>query len=125
MAQIKKGPDGPEFSSSSTKTKASTFPENDRSKTAPEKLAVEKSYPKGVVALFKNTAREWIEDKCPQLGAALAYFTVFFLSTVGACASGRIRADLRKQRPSSRKDHLTIAVLDRSERNKGDSRHRG
>jgi membrane protein len=81
MAQIKKGPDGPEFSSSSTKTKASTFPElNDRSKTAPEKLAVEKSYPKGVVALFKNTAREWIEDKCPQLGAALAYFTVFSLA---------------------------------------------
>jgi membrane protein len=41
---------------------------------------VEKSYPKGVVALFKNTAREWIEDKCPQLGAALAYFTVFSLA---------------------------------------------
>jgi membrane protein len=32
------------------------------------------------VALFKNTAREWIEDKCPQLGAALAYFTVFSLA---------------------------------------------
>jgi membrane protein len=81
MAQIKRPPDGPEFSSSSTKTRASTFPElHDRSEAAPEKLAAEKSYPKGVVALFKNTAREWIEDKCPQLGAALAYFTVFSLA---------------------------------------------
>ncbi len=32
------------------------------------------------MALFKNTAREWIEDKCPQLGAAFAYFTVFSLA---------------------------------------------
>ena len=32
------------------------------------------------MALFKNTAREWTEDKCPQLGAALAYFTVFSLA---------------------------------------------
>ena len=32
------------------------------------------------MALFKNTASEWIEDKCPQLGAALAYYTVFSLA---------------------------------------------
>ena len=32
------------------------------------------------MALFKNTASEWIQDKCPQLGAALAYFTVFSLA---------------------------------------------
>jgi membrane protein len=37
-------------------------------------------YQKGVVALFKNTASEWIQDKCPQLGASLAYFTVFSLA---------------------------------------------
>jgi membrane protein len=37
-------------------------------------------YKKGIVALFKNTASEWIQDKCPQLGAALAYFTVFSLA---------------------------------------------
>ena len=30
--------------------------------------------------LFKNTAKEWIQDRCPQLGAALAYFTVFSLA---------------------------------------------
>src|SRR6202041_4030281 len=35
---------------------------------------------KGIVALFKNTASEWVQDKCPQLGAALAYYTVFSLA---------------------------------------------
>ena len=47
---------------------------------SPEKIEGEKPYQKGVVALFKNTASEWIQDKCPQLGAALAYFTVFSLA---------------------------------------------
>src|SRR6478609_9098133 len=27
--------------------------------------------------LLKTTATQWINDKCPHLGAALAYFTVF------------------------------------------------
>jgi membrane protein len=30
--------------------------------------------------LLKTTATKWITDKCPQLGAALAYFTVFSLA---------------------------------------------
>ena len=30
--------------------------------------------------LFKRTAEEWIGDKAPQLGAALAYYTVFSLA---------------------------------------------
>jgi membrane protein len=30
--------------------------------------------------LFKQTAKEWIEDDAPQLGAALAYYTVFSLA---------------------------------------------
>lgn len=30
--------------------------------------------------LFKETATEWIDDKAPQLGAALAYYTVFSLA---------------------------------------------
>src|SRR5208283_2889101 len=51
-----------------------------RSKISPEKVESEKPYQKGIVALFKNTASEWIQDKCPQLGAALAYFTVFSLA---------------------------------------------
>ena len=37
-------------------------------------------YKKNLQTLLKNTASEWIEDKCPQLGAALAYFTVFSLA---------------------------------------------
>ena len=33
-----------------------------------------------VLNLFKTTGEEWIEDKAPQLGAALAYYTVFSLA---------------------------------------------
>jgi membrane protein len=33
-----------------------------------------------IVDLLKQTANEWIEDKAPQLGAALAYYTVFSLA---------------------------------------------
>lgn len=32
------------------------------------------------VMLLKQTATEWVEDKAPQLGAALAYYTVFSLA---------------------------------------------
>jgi membrane protein len=48
--------------------------------TSPESIEKEQPYQKGIVALFKNTANEWIQDKCPQLGAALAYFTIFSLA---------------------------------------------
>ncbi len=51
-----------------------------RPETSPEKVKKGQPYQKGIVALFKNTASEWIQDKCPQLGAALAYFTVFSLA---------------------------------------------
>ncbi len=50
------------------------------------KLAQEKSPPKAgtrqgrVWLLLKTTATQWINDKCPQTGAALAYFTVFSLA---------------------------------------------
>jgi membrane protein len=33
-----------------------------------------------LVSLFRKTAQEWIQDKCPQLGAALAYYTIFSLA---------------------------------------------
>ncbi|HXM27202.1 MAG TPA: YhjD/YihY/BrkB family envelope integrity protein, partial [Chthoniobacterales bacterium] len=29
---------------------------------------------------MKSTAQKWSQDKCPQLGAALAYYTVFSLA---------------------------------------------
>lgn len=35
---------------------------------------------RSIFALFKQTAQEWVEDKAPQLGAALAYYTVFSLA---------------------------------------------
>src|ERR1700730_12547366 len=34
----------------------------------------------GLVSLFRKTAEEWIQDRCPQLGAALAYYTIFSLA---------------------------------------------
>lgn len=43
-------------------------------------LQTNKSYTARVFGLFKATAREWNDDKCPQLGAALAYYTVFSLA---------------------------------------------
>jgi hypothetical protein len=33
-----------------------------------------------VFSLLKQTFQEWVEDKAPQLGAALAYYTVFSLA---------------------------------------------
>jgi membrane protein len=51
-----------------------------RSEISSKKFDSEKPYHKGIIALFKNTASEWVQDKCPQLGAALAYFTVFSLA---------------------------------------------
>ncbi|HEY4281697.1 MAG TPA: YihY/virulence factor BrkB family protein [Chthoniobacterales bacterium] len=33
-----------------------------------------------VYGLFKQTVEEWVDDKAPQLGAALAYYTVFSLA---------------------------------------------
>jgi membrane protein len=47
---------------------------------AKEKVGMDKVYSKNIVALFKNTFSEWIQHKCPQLGASLAYFTVFSLA---------------------------------------------
>jgi membrane protein len=81
MAQIKNAPDARKFPSPSVGTELGARSERqERSETAPEKPAAKKLYPKSVVALLKNTAGEWMEDKCPQLGAALAYFTVFSLA---------------------------------------------
>jgi membrane protein len=74
----------PQLSSSGLSTKAvpkggKSLPDH-RSEISPGKAESEKPYQEGIVALFKNTASEWIQDKCPQLGAALAYFTVFSLA---------------------------------------------
>ena len=48
------------------------------------KLALTEStkpkYARDAWSILKTTATQWIGDKCPQLGAALAYFTVFSLA---------------------------------------------
>lgn len=61
-----------------------------------------------VFKLVKSTVSEWSEDKCPQLGAALAYYTVFslapllliILAIVGLFyhgdASGQIEGQMRQ-----------------------------
>ncbi|MGI9087158.1 MAG: YihY/virulence factor BrkB family protein [Chthoniobacterales bacterium] len=36
--------------------------------------------PGNLLAILKQTFNEWLEDKAPQLGAALAYYTVFSLA---------------------------------------------
>jgi membrane protein len=38
------------------------------------------SYPARSLGLLMSAAKEWNRDKCPQLGAALAYYTVFSLA---------------------------------------------
>jgi len=79
-----KNPPDPQLSSAVLPRKAAPKDFNNlaehRAETSPGKAESEKLYQKGIVALFKNTASEWIQDKCPQLGAALAYFTVFSLA---------------------------------------------
>jgi membrane protein len=46
--------------------------------TAPTQQA--RVSPKGMLKLLVATAKEWSHDKCPQLGAALAYYAVFSLA---------------------------------------------
>jgi membrane protein len=81
MAQLKSSPDMPAAPPSLTDpgTSIPARPPS-QSENASEKLWEEKPYSKGIVALFKKTVSEWLEDRCPQLGAALAYFTVFSLA---------------------------------------------
>ncbi|HEX4630959.1 MAG TPA: YihY/virulence factor BrkB family protein [Chthoniobacterales bacterium] len=43
-------------------------------------MAKRKSFFSNGFALLKQTAMEWLDDKAPQLGAALAYYTVFALA---------------------------------------------
>src|SRR4051812_29456406 len=50
-----------------------------RSTDAAMKTKRGKFFP-GVYGLFKQTVEEWMADKAPQLGAALAYYTVFSLA---------------------------------------------
>jgi len=48
--------------------------------TTPQQSFISTLSPRNLVWLFKTTFNEWLEDKAPQLGAALAYYTVFSLA---------------------------------------------
>ena len=43
-------------------------------------VPLRKSYAAHAIDLFKSAAKEWVRDRCPQLGAALAYYTIFSLA---------------------------------------------
>ena len=43
-------------------------------------MAKDRTFFGNSIALLKQTFAEWLEDKAPQLGAALAYYTVFSLA---------------------------------------------
>jgi membrane protein len=43
---------------------------------------------KAVLELFKQTFKEWSEDKAPRLAAALAYYTAFSLAPILVIALG-------------------------------------
>ena len=43
-------------------------------------MAKRPSFFRNAFSLLKQTAMEWLDDKAPQLGAALAYYTVFSLA---------------------------------------------
>ena len=62
-----------------TKSESGAWPNKRRQKER-AKPKVGMSYSGRTVSLLKTTTKEWIEDKCPQLGAALAYYTVFSLA---------------------------------------------
>ena len=81
IARIKRPTDGRELPTPAVATeRVDLSGAQDRSGIASKQSKTVEYYPKGVAALFKNATREWMEDKCPQLGAALAYFTVFSLA---------------------------------------------
>src|SRR5437764_9433462 len=43
-------------------------------------MAKRPSFFRNAFSLLKQTAMEWLDDKAPQLGAALAYYTIFALA---------------------------------------------
>jgi hypothetical protein len=109
-----------------SKTAPKDFDLHDQqSEIPPEKLEADKAYPKGIVALFKNTAREWIEDKCSQLGAALAYFTVFSLAPLVLVLLAVFGLIFGSSDQAREKITEQLQYLIDPSGIKGDSRHRG
>ena len=66
--------------SSKTERETLTAPFDRSQKTSADTHRASKTKGPGLVSLFRKTTEEWIQDKCPQLGAALAYYTIFSLA---------------------------------------------
>jgi membrane protein len=66
--------------SSQSARKAPGDPSDKQSKSKPGKPRPGKFSLAHAWDLLKTTAAQWVQDKCPQLGAALAYYTVFSLA---------------------------------------------
>ncbi|MGI8821279.1 MAG: YihY/virulence factor BrkB family protein [Chthoniobacterales bacterium] len=62
--------------------------------------------PRNLWGLFTTTFNEWLEDKAPQLGAALAYYTVFSLAPLILVLLAVIGIIFRKD-PSGAWDRIT------------------
>jgi membrane protein len=76
---VRRGGSAPR-TSSEVKSDALIAPPERKREIARGELQTNNSYAARVFGLFKATAKEWNDDKCPQLGAALAYYTVFSLA---------------------------------------------
>jgi membrane protein len=63
-----------------TKLEATIGPLQRRQEVEGSRTQTGKSYAARVLDLLVSAAKEWSRDKCPQLGAALAYYTVFSLA---------------------------------------------
>jgi membrane protein len=63
-----------------TKPKTILGPPQRREQLEGGQTQTHKSIAARVLDLLKSTAKEWSRDKCPQLGAALAYYTIFSLA---------------------------------------------
>ena len=82
--------------SSRTAAKDLTDFSDHRSEISPDRVEAEKPYQKGIFALFKNTANEWIQDKCAPARCGSGVLYGFFLGASGASAFGGFRIDLSK-----------------------------
>jgi Virulence factor BrkB len=81
LSQIKNARDARALRRAVLATELSPSPEQQgRPEMRPDEPAERRSNRKSVVGLLRTTASQWMEDKCPQLGAALAYFTVFSIA---------------------------------------------
>ena len=78
-----------------------------------------------VFTLLKQTFQEWLQDKAPQLGAALAYYTVFSLAPLILVLLAVVGIIFRDD-PAGAWNKITRAdeLLSRRERCAGRAKHR-